>query len=402
MGTLDAFGMAGKRACMTGRSRRPGFAPARGCTIVAALALAALVWREPSGFAQEMAAVANPPQPGRTVASEPFAAVASMPRAGAFLDAVALSWTRQRQCGTCHTNYPYLLARPHLKEPARSALAEVRTFFETRVAHWDEPEKSAQPRWDAEVIATAMALAFNDAATSGSLHPLTRKALDRVWTLQKPGGGFVWLKCGWPPLEHDDYYGALVAALAAGHAPGNYAATPAAQAGLDGLRAYFAHNPAPDLHHETILLWASTRLDGLMAPQRQQDLIRRLRALQHPDGGWSLPALGFWRRHDGTPNDPDAPSDGYATGLVLHVLRETGIPARDPALARAVAWLLANQRASGRWFTRSLNNDKEHYIARAGTAYAVLGLASCGIPAGNALAQSPAQRDNQSAKVSSR
>ena len=43
------------------------------------------------------------------------------------------------------------------------------------------------PRWDAEVIAAAAALAFNDAATTGKLHPLTRTALDRMWTVQQKG-----------------------------------------------------------------------------------------------------------------------------------------------------------------------------------------------------------------------
>ena len=105
-------------------------------------------------------------------------------------------------------------------------MAEVRRFFEDRVAGWDGEEKADKPRWDAEVVATAAALALNDAATTGHLHPLTRRALDRTWTVQKPDGGFDWLKCGWPPYEHDDYYGAIVAAIGAGHAPDGYAAVP--------------------------------------------------------------------------------------------------------------------------------------------------------------------------------
>jgi squalene-hopene/tetraprenyl-beta-curcumene cyclase len=59
-------------------------------------------------------------------------------------------------------------------------------------------------------------------------------------------------------------------------------------------------------------------------------------------------------------------------------LRQANVPAADPALKRGVNWLLSHQRISGRWFTRSLNNDKEHYISRAGSAYAVLALKSCG------------------------
>ena len=62
------------------------------------------------------------------------------------------------------------------------------------------------------------------------------------------------------------------------------------------------------------------------------------------DGGWCLPSLGHWKRRDGKPNDPASPSDGYATGLVVFVLREAGVPAAEPAIQRGVAWLKANQR----------------------------------------------------------
>lgn len=334
----------------------------------------AMIGRSGSATAQE-ARPAERPSPNS--ATEPIAPVASMQRAAAFLDDVAVNWTRTHECGTCHTNYPYLMARPALKGHDAPAMAEVRRFFEGRVAGWDGEAKADKPKWDAEVVATAAAMAINDAATTGHLHPLTRRALDRTWTVQKPDGGFDWLKCGWPPYEHDDYFGAIVAALGAGHAPDGYAKSPGAQQGLKRLRTYLAKNPPPDLHHATMLLWASTRLDGLMTADRRDATIARLRALQRPDGGWNLPSLGSWKRRDGRPNDPDAPSDGYATGLVVFVLRQAGVPADDPAPRRGVAWLLANQRASGRWFTRSINNNKHHYITHAGTAFAVLALRAC-------------------------
>jgi len=308
---------------------------------------------------------------------EPIRASVSMTEAATFLDDVALSWTRQHKCGTCHTNYPYLVARPVLKERASPAMAEVRRFFEERVAHWDDAEKEAKPRWDAEVVSTAAALAMNDAATGGKLHPRTREALNRIWTVQRADGGFNWLKCDWPPLEYDDYYGAIVAALGVGRAPEGYAQSLAAEAGLKRLRAYFSKNRPPNLHHQTMLMWASTRLEGLMSDQEKHATIARLRRLERPDGGWNLPSLGEWTRRDGSANDVNAPSDGYATGCVVLVLREAGVPATDPAIKRAVAWLCSNQRASGRWFTRSLNRDGAHYIANAGTAFAVLALKSC-------------------------
>jgi squalene-hopene/tetraprenyl-beta-curcumene cyclase len=343
-----------------------------------ALALTAVArqgWRRAEG-----AEPARPkPAPELTPNSpdEPLAARYSAARAADFLDAVALDWTRTRKCGTCHTNYAYLITRPALKGAPTDAMREVRTFFEDRVAHWDGPEKSAKPRWDTEVVATAAALALNDALTTGVLHPRTRQALDRIWALQKADGSWDWLKCGWPPYEHDDYYGAVFAALGVGAAPGGYARTEPAREGLEKLRRYLTNTPAPDLHHRTFLLWASTKLDGLMTPSERGATVEQLRALQRQDGGWGLPALGDWQRRDGSPNDRHAPSDGYATGLVVHVLRQAGVPADDPAVRRGVTWLRSHQRASGRWFTRSVNNDRAHYIANAGSGFAVLAISAC-------------------------
>jgi squalene-hopene/tetraprenyl-beta-curcumene cyclase len=309
---------------------------------------------------------------------EPRAERPSLERAADYLDAVALDWTRQRQCGTCHTNYAYMIARPALRAVGSpEASREIRGFFEARVVHWDDDEEAARPRWDAEVIATAVTLAINDAATTGKLHTTTRRALDRMWKLQREDGGFDWLKCGWPPYEHDDYYGAAFAALGVGLAPDGYAETPGAARGIEALRKYLREHEAPDLHHRTFLLWASLRLDGLLTAEQRAKIQGELRASRNLDGGWSLPGLGDWTRRDGTPNPKDAPSDGYATGLVVYVLRQAGVPAEDPAIRDGLTWLEQNQRASGRWFTRSLNNDKAHYIANAGTGFAAMAIAAC-------------------------
>jgi squalene-hopene/tetraprenyl-beta-curcumene cyclase len=314
-------------------------------------------------------------QPAPNSATEKRAEKFSPARAAAFLDNVALNWTEQRKCGTCHTNYVYLMARPALKEVPWPRMNKIRAFFENRVANWDNKiDKSNKPRWDAEVVATAVTLAFNDAQTTGKLHPLARKALERMWTLQKPDGAWNWLKCGWPPYEHDDYFGAVFAAIGVGFAPDGYAHSPAAQKGMAKLRRYVKSTPAPDLHHQTMLLWAATRLDGLMSSEEKHTTVKKLLSLQQSDGGWCLPSFGTWKRRDGSPNNPAAPSDGYATGLTIYVLRQAGVPAKNPAIQRGVAWLTANQRESGRWFTRSLNNDKFHYITNAGTGFAVMAL----------------------------
>jgi squalene-hopene/tetraprenyl-beta-curcumene cyclase len=115
-------------------------------------------------------------------------------------------------------------------------------------------------------------------------------------------------------------------------------------------------------------------LTELMSREERDATVKELLALQHPDGGWSLPSLGSWMRQDGTPNDPKAPSDGYGTGFVTFTLLQAGLARTDPVILRAVSWLNKNQRESGRWWTHSLNTETYHFISHTGTAYAALAL----------------------------
>jgi squalene-hopene/tetraprenyl-beta-curcumene cyclase len=309
---------------------------------------------------------------------EPMAERFSLDRGARFLDTVSVNWTRSRKCGTCHTNYAHMMAGPMAEKPASPELVEVRAFFESRVAGWDRPEKGARPIGDAEVVATATALAFNDLASTGKLHPLTRTALDRMWTVQRPDGGWTWFDCDYPPMEDDDYYGTVLGAVAVGHAPGDYKSTEAARKGLEKVRGYLRATPAPNLHHRAMLLWASMGVDGLMDRAERERTVAELLARQRSDGGWSLTSLGRFTRRDGTPNPEDAPSDGYGTGFVIYVLRQSGMPADAEPIRRGIAWLKTHQRVSGRWFTRSPTLDSIHYITHAGTAYALMALAACG------------------------
>jgi squalene-hopene/tetraprenyl-beta-curcumene cyclase len=338
---------------------------ALGSTLLAAAASAG----EPAPLAE--VTLANVVEPAANAPDEPVAEF-SPARGKHFLDSAALAWQKNRDCLTCHTNYLYLLARPALGADDE-AHRTVRKYAEDLVtARW----KEKGPRWDAEVVMSALVLAYNDLLTTRKLHPVSRQALDKMWTVQRADGGVNWLKCAWPPFENDDEFGATMMALAVCVAPEDYAATPAAQSGIEKLKSYFAATPLPTLHHRAMLLWADTyRPTWLTAADRRQCLDELL-ALQHDDGGWSVASLGNWPRADGSPQDLTT-SDGYATGLVIYLARRAGIPAGDPRLSRGIAWLKANQRASGRWFTRSLYKDSRHYLTHAGTSLAIMALASC-------------------------
>jgi squalene-hopene/tetraprenyl-beta-curcumene cyclase len=321
-------------------------------------------------------AFAETPKPAPTTPDEPIAKEFSPAKAAAFLDGVGLAWTRERKCATCHTNVPYMFARPKIGGGDPDSMREVRTFLENRVKSWE----TRKPASDYDVVATAYALAANDSSTTGKLHPATKAALDRMWTVQLDDGSWEWPDCDWPPLEHDQFFSIAFVAVAVALAPDDYAKTPAARAGLENIRKYMKKNPVPELHHKATLLWASTKIDGLLTTEEKTATVSELRKLQLPDGGWNTPALGPYpfRKDKKTPNPMDV-SDGYGTGFVTFVLRQAGVSADDPALTKAVGWLRANQRESGRWFTQSVGGSKGQYLTNVGSAFAVLALDACGV-----------------------
>jgi len=362
--------------------------------------------QKPTGQPQAGPAAAGPGQPrpldpkllnltsaGPNRPDEPFAKTLSLEKTRDFLDQMAVNWTREKGCGTCHTNIPYMIGRAALG-PHTPAADEVRSFFEDRAKRWDSMGNelirgpvATSKGWGLvtwfphELIVTGAMLAMDDAGTTGTLSPITRQVLDRMWTLQRQDGGWYWLMAVSQPFETSEYYGNALAAVAAGMAPDGYAKTPAAQKGLQKLSVYLRqkNNAATDLPDRIYVLWASTRIPDLITTEERDAIVKSVLVLQRPDGGWNFPSLGNWKREDGTPNDRNAPSDGYGTGLVTYVLRLTGMPASDPVLTRAVNWLKTNQRESGRWFTRSINKDSYHFITHTGTVYAAMALKACGV-----------------------
>jgi squalene-hopene/tetraprenyl-beta-curcumene cyclase len=351
---------------------------------------------------------------------EPLAERFSIERTVRLLDASATDWLVSRECIACHTMTPYLMARP-AGEGILPASMDVRLFFESvadgRHAGVPDPASFPQDGVSAVAVNTAVGLALNDRQTTRQLHPATRQALDRMWTLQRADGSWEWPHRDAPPIKLNEHYGVTFAAIGVGHAPGEYAATPAAVAGLAGIRAYLSIHPPGSLHERAMLLWAARKVDGILTVEEQSSVRDELLAAQRPDGGWSLANLienlngaadlgqseraaairlepGFGTEFLGYAGDQNVyrsalESDGYATGFAIYVARQAGVPADDPRLARGIAWLKSHQRASGRWFTRSHGPPHSiHLISNAGTAYCLMALEACN-ESGSAAINSP-------------
>jgi squalene-hopene/tetraprenyl-beta-curcumene cyclase len=314
-------------------------------------------------------------------------------------------------CISCHTNVPYLLARPQLRRASgeESLSPDERRLFDgvdKRVLNWktdqayygdskERPRQSEDSR-GTESVLNAFVLASRDAQTD-SLSEDTRLAFENMWNEQletgEAKGAWPWQQFGLDPWESNisAYYGATLAIAAVGMAPENYRMSPDIQGHLALLRAYLKSEYKNQCVLNRIeLLWAATKFPGLLDPDTRQQIVDEALRKQRADGGWILPSLVaprgwrarllalFNRRPDGSP-EPTG-SDGLATGLILSALLQSGVPRNNTSVERGLDWLVKNQNASGSWTAYSLNEEHDpqsnvgRFMSDAATAYAVLAL----------------------------
>lgn len=355
------------------------------------------------------ALVASPPQASaQSTPGANLAPVWNAKSAAEYLDARMTWWTTWKTsardhdtfCISCHTALPYALSRPSL----HSALGEtglspveqkVVDNVGKRVQLWNEVEpfykdnlkdtlKSRESRGTESIINAVILTSY--AATNDSYRATATLALDNMWALQlKSGparGGWDWLQFHNAPWEGDSqYFGVTLAALAVGNAPALYRSTPAIQDGLKGMRDYLTRErDSQVLMNRMMLVWASTKLPGLLTPAEQKTITREALGKQQADGGYSASAFfGGWTRRDSTALE--TVSDGYATGLVTFTLLQAGMKASDPQVKRSLDWLASHQDATeGRWLAYSLNKKRDlatdigKFMSDAATAYAVMAL----------------------------
>jgi hypothetical protein len=318
-------------------------------------------------------------------------------------------------CISCHSLLSYALARPVLR---RLSNDESPTAFETRileqtkrrVSNWnrldaaefqlyydfDDPKKK-QSR-GTEAILNALVLSLDD-HLQGRRQPSddTKKALAILWSTQitqgQHKGSWEWLNFGTEPWESDGgrYMGAAMAAIAVGSAPANGLSSTEGDSHqqLDSQRDYLKQRfGSQNLHNKVWMLWASATTSGLLTQEEKDRLIAQLLAKQHTTGGWSLGSLGDFTR--GEIKTPATTPDGYATGLILHVLQVAGLAQENPQISKGLIWLRENQDPSGAWRAASVNkkrspestNPAKAHVGKfmwdAATAYAVLALSHQG------------------------
>src|SRR5438094_3392233 len=197
-------------------------------------------------------------------------------------------------CVSCHTAVPYALARPALGAAlagrAPSAIEQklldnvtkrVRLWKEVDPFYKDEKygaNKAIESR-GTEAVLNALILASYD-ARHRKLSAAARDAFNNMWALELSAGddkgAWPWLKFDNEPWEANDseFYGACLAAIAVGTAPENYSSTPQVQKNLKLLAEYLNRESGKQSPiNRIVLLWASAKLPGLLAPELQRSFI---------------------------------------------------------------------------------------------------------------------------------
>jgi squalene-hopene/tetraprenyl-beta-curcumene cyclase len=323
----------------------------------------------------------------------------------------------EARCISCHTVVPYVLARPALRRTLGQTTptpheARILDTVRSRVRslnnqqpYYDHTEDKKIESRGVEAVLNALVLTSDDAeARAAQPGTETRAAMARLWEVQRQDGAWDWLNFGLEPYETPDavFYGAALAALAAGSAPGMAASkTDAGTAGRDRLARYLSTQlPSQRLFNRTWALLAASRMPEALTREQRASIVGDLEAAQRADGGWALNDLGTWR-WDKTappftgPGKTDSwllsVADGYATGLATFALRQSGAGA-IPAVVKGQQWLRSHQSTGAAgdpswapWRAHSLNFDREHggpkgepwrrmFMSDLATAFATLAL----------------------------
>ena len=348
-----------------------------------------------------LAALAHAEKPKfqyKSVGIEVPAATADEPRVTAFgpetikaatkyLDDGAHHWVREKSCIACHSTGVYMVERSALTKFLGKPSDEVLADFVAEVP--------AAGKGDGAPIGSVWrsgGLASWDKHVTGTLSEPTARSLQRTMSLLSAEGFFKTYKEVEIPYITTDFELTVQAARAVTTAPGWLEKLTDADtlARVERMKKFLReHEPVND-YELALKLQLSTLMPELV-PQPQRDAATTmLWRLQQPDGGWStrrMSPLMKWHEAvdaktaamiEAEPDAASPASDAYMTAFAIVLLRESGVPASDERIQKAVAWLKTNQRVSGRWWMKSLYRDTYHYITYISTAQALRALALCG------------------------
>lgn len=321
----------------------------------------------------------------------------SIRAASRYLEDGALSWVREKTCVNCHTTGPYLSERPALSpvlgRPTDEVLADFVRGVPTKPGAQTEVEKDGHRYYPGSWTSVwrSLGLAEWDRYVNKALSDHTDRSLRDMFERQSSSGAFV--SYGEVEIPHitTDFELTLQAARAVTAAPGwlQSLKDPPLQQKVTLLKQWLRSAEPKNDFDRVLRLQLASYFPETVSVSQKEEAMALLSSKQHSDGGWStrdmspVTAWHFKMSEKVTTlinNLPDAAepnSDPYMTALAVILLRQSGVPASDPRIVRALNWLRNEQRQTGRWWMHSLYRGNYHYTTYIATAQALKAFALC-------------------------
>jgi squalene-hopene/tetraprenyl-beta-curcumene cyclase len=315
-----------------------------------------------------------------------------------YLENGALAWVREKSCVNCHTTGPYLSERPGLQsqlgKPNEEIWADFVEFVPAKISAVKEAEKNGHRYYPSAFMSVwrSLGLAEWDKHITQKTSEATDRSLRDLFERQSESGAFV--SHGEVEIPHitTDFELSLQAARAITTAPGWIEGVQDAglKAKIAKLNAWLRAPVLKNDFDRVLRLQLAHYMPEMVGPGEVTVALTLLASKQHEDGGWStrdFSPLKDWHFEispnvanliNHLPDAADPQSDAYMTALAVVLMRQSDVPASDPRIQRAVAWLKREQRVSGRWWMHSLYRGNYHYITYIATMQALKALALCG------------------------
>jgi squalene-hopene/tetraprenyl-beta-curcumene cyclase len=322
----------------------------------------------------------------------------SVRAAAKYLEDGATSWVREKSCVNCHTTGPYLSEIPALSaqlgQPSEEIVADFIEFVPKEVKEVKETAtKSGYKHMPGAFSAVwrSLGLAEWDKHVTGKTSDYTERSIRDMFERQAASGAFV--SHGEVEIPHitTDFELSLQAVRTITAAPGWLADLKDEKllGKVEKLKAWLRTAEPKNDWDRVLSLQLAFYLPDLVSAEKRDAALKLLSSKQHADGGWStrdFSVLNDWHFEvseavqkliTGLPDAAKPESDAYMTAFAIVLMRQSGVPAKDERIQKAVTWLKEEQRVSGRWWMHSLYRGNYHYITYIATCQALKALALC-------------------------
>ena len=320
----------------------------------------------------------------------------SIRAAAKYLDDGAVAWMRERSCVACHTPGAYMVDRPLLTPQLGKPSEEVHAAFvesiQDKLPATKEKEGITYYSLAERAVWRAAGLVQWDKHVTGKTSEATDRALRSMLLQLSSHGGFYMPDTVEIPYETTDLELTQHAARAIAEAPGWFADLQDADLlqRVERLKKFLREAKPRHDYDRALRIGIAAFMPDVVSKEDHAADLAMLWGKQHADGGWCTRDMSDprnWSAHmtdivinliEGLPDAAHPGSDAYMTALAICLLRESGTPASDPRLQKAIAWLKREQRESGRWWMHSLYRGNYHFSTYIATAKAMQALAMCG------------------------